>query len=237
MTLPRKSLRFSAMALVAASGLLSACASKPPENLPPEPGPAVTTTNNAPVLRGPMPGSQADFQASLMEKLAPVELELGYTPPQIPLDFSQRAHQDWFRLMSWYLTEEIVETLTAKPEEVSGELADCLHFAIELCILAGITGEKARGQLWAADQMNLFADFLEAHTLQDVLVDLGKAVNLMKAKHWKRNPQPTDAETVQLHLHNMLYKLIRVIRGHDLEPETIYMAKHKTNEDRIQARY
>lgn len=178
-----------------------------------------------------------DFQASLMEKLAPVELELGYSPPPVPLDFSLRQSQDWFRLMSWYLTEEIVETLTAKPEETPGELADCLHFAIELCILAGITGQKAQAQLKAADQMDLFADFLKTYTLQDVLVDLGKAVNLMKAKHWKRNPQPTDVETVQLHLYNMLYKLILVIRTHSLEPETIYMAKHKMNEDRIQARY
>ncbi len=39
---------------------LSACASKPPAQLPPEPGPANTTSMEA---QGPMPGSQADFAA------------------------------------------------------------------------------------------------------------------------------------------------------------------------------
>jgi peptidoglycan-associated lipoprotein len=41
---------------------LSACASKAPKELPPEPGPAVAT-EAAPALQGPAPGSQADFVA------------------------------------------------------------------------------------------------------------------------------------------------------------------------------
>ena len=65
MTSSLPSFRLTVLALVAGTAL-SACASKPPENLPPEPGPAVTTNAPAPMLRGPLPGSQADFQASLM---------------------------------------------------------------------------------------------------------------------------------------------------------------------------
>ena len=60
------SLRLPALALVIGAAALSACASKPPASLPPEPGPAVTTTTPAPTLRDPIPGSQADFQASMM---------------------------------------------------------------------------------------------------------------------------------------------------------------------------
>ena len=63
---PRNSLRISTLALMIGTFALSACASKPPENLPPEPGPATTTTQPQQVLRGPMPGSQADFLASMM---------------------------------------------------------------------------------------------------------------------------------------------------------------------------
>lgn len=49
---------------------LAACAPKPPKQLPPEPGPPVQATTPAatPVLRGPAPGSQADFVATLMGK-------------------------------------------------------------------------------------------------------------------------------------------------------------------------
>ena len=65
MTSSLPSFRLTALALVACMAL-SACASKPPENLPPEPGPAVSTNTPAPMLRGQLPGSQADFQASMM---------------------------------------------------------------------------------------------------------------------------------------------------------------------------
>ena len=45
--------------LGAAALALSACASKAPKQLPPEPGPATTTDTGA--IQGPVPGSQADF--------------------------------------------------------------------------------------------------------------------------------------------------------------------------------
>lgn len=49
--------------VVAGALALSACSTKAPKELPPEPGPA-TTTETAPM--GPVPGSQADFVASMM---------------------------------------------------------------------------------------------------------------------------------------------------------------------------
>lgn len=59
----------SAGVLVSVSALaLSACAPKPPKQLPPEPGPPVTNTMPAPapaMPSGPTPGSQADFLASV----------------------------------------------------------------------------------------------------------------------------------------------------------------------------
>jgi peptidoglycan-associated lipoprotein len=46
---------------------LSACAGKAPRILPPEPGPAVSTNSSGMTdMHGPVPGSQADFQATLM---------------------------------------------------------------------------------------------------------------------------------------------------------------------------
>lgn len=178
-----------------------------------------------------------EFQRGLMEKLAPVERELGYSPPPVPLDFRQRQHQDWFRLMSWYLTEEIVETLTSGPEEHSSELADCLHFAIELCILSGLDGEEFSRRFEQAEQLDLFEEAPEEYSLTDVLISLGLAVNLLKAKHWKRNPQDTDIPELQSHLFSMLYRLICVIRSEGYCYHDIYMDKHKVNEKRIETNY
>jgi peptidoglycan-associated lipoprotein len=46
--------------LIAGSLAISACAKKPPADLPPDPGPATTTDTGSRTL-GPVPGSQADF--------------------------------------------------------------------------------------------------------------------------------------------------------------------------------
>jgi peptidoglycan-associated lipoprotein len=56
-----------AVSLFAGALALSACASKAPKELPPEPGPATNTNTGAGSL-GPTPGSQADF-VQLMQGL------------------------------------------------------------------------------------------------------------------------------------------------------------------------
>lgn len=55
----------STMLLLAGALAISACASKAPKELPPEPGPA-TTTQAPPSDVGPVAGSQADFAAKMM---------------------------------------------------------------------------------------------------------------------------------------------------------------------------
>ena len=55
----------SYVALATAALALSACASKAPKELPPQPGPATSTTGNDGSL-GPVAGSQADFVAQMM---------------------------------------------------------------------------------------------------------------------------------------------------------------------------
>jgi len=51
--------------LLAGTLALAACAGKAPKQLPPDPGPAQTTTAG-PAMQGPAPGSQADFVAQMM---------------------------------------------------------------------------------------------------------------------------------------------------------------------------
>ena len=51
--------------MLAGSLALSACTHKAPKTLPPEPGPATSSQNNPGTL-GAVPGSQADFVATMM---------------------------------------------------------------------------------------------------------------------------------------------------------------------------
>jgi peptidoglycan-associated lipoprotein len=56
-----------ALSMILASGLaLSACSKKPPAQLPPDPGAAVSTDTTQSPIQGPAPGSQADFLAQMM---------------------------------------------------------------------------------------------------------------------------------------------------------------------------
>ena len=52
--------------LAAGSLAISACASKAPKELPPDPGPVSTTTDTGAGSLAPVPGSQADFVARMM---------------------------------------------------------------------------------------------------------------------------------------------------------------------------
>ncbi len=65
---PRANPGYPALAMMAACAALSACAGKAPRILPPEPGPAMSTSTNSGGMdgHGVVPGSQADFQATLL---------------------------------------------------------------------------------------------------------------------------------------------------------------------------
>jgi len=54
------------MLLVAGALAVSACKTSAPQDLPPEPGPATTTTTAPTQPLGPVAGSQADFVAKMM---------------------------------------------------------------------------------------------------------------------------------------------------------------------------
>ncbi len=122
--------------------------------------------------------------------------------------------------------------LSPKAEEAE-ELADALHFGVELCILAGITADEIK----AHSQLDMFDEAPWTYQLQDVLVPLGAANNLLKAKHWKRNPQETDPEAFKRHLKEMLHRLLSYIKHHGYCFHTDYFAKHQKNEERIQTGY
>ncbi len=142
-------------------------------------------------------------------------------------------HQGWFSLMSWYLVEEISEAVHPTPEELPEELADCLHFAVELCILADVTPDD----LQPIFQMDLFDDIPAQFQLIDVVSILGMAVNKLKGKHWKKQFAPPDMHQFQTLLANMLFRLVTVMWSHNVDPYAEYFKKHELNEVRIQTGY
>lgn len=174
-----------------------------------------------------------EFQKDLIAKIRPVEQSLGYTPPQFPLDFAQRTDQDWFRMTSWYLVEEITEAMAATSEAYAEELADALHFAVELCILAGVVPD----QMTVKFQLDMFESDPVHHTLPDVIRSIGLANQQLKHKPWKRNPQVPKVEQCQAYTADALFQLINhaMFNGIDIYAE--YFKKHAENENRVATGY
>ena len=78
---------------------------------------------------------QRDLIGLIQEK----EQSIGYAPPSLHnMNLLTRSHQDWFRTLSWFFVEEVSEYELASPQDRPGELSDCLHFMVELCLFAGL---------------------------------------------------------------------------------------------------
>ena len=169
-----------------------------------------------------------EHQRELMDRLAPKERENGYLAPTPPLDMQLREHQQHFRMMAWFFTEEVVESLLASDEEHAEELSDVLHFLTELCILTDVSPESVAAVLIATDSR---PDIL------DVLIQVGNAANRMKAKPWKSNPQPTDEEAVQRCLRTALAYMWKYIQNEGYDPHEIYFHKNEINKKRIETGY
>jgi len=169
-----------------------------------------------------------EHQRELMDALAPKEEANGYTPPTPPLDLQDRGHQQHFRMMAWFLTEEVVEAIIAKEDEYPEELSDVLHFMVELCILADVSPEAVLATHTTLDN---HPDLL------DVLIQVGKATNMLKAKPWKSNPQPTDEAEFQRTLRYGLAYLLRFLKIYDLDFHRVYFLKNGINKQRLQNGY
>lgn len=165
-------------------------------------------------------------QTHLARKFHPHELMNGYTPPTWPVNLQTRHGQDRLRQFAWWITEEFAEFMSAPKEDKPEELADMLHFAVEIQLNCGFT---------AADtlQHSIPEEYTQAHQPLDALVELGRAMNLLKKKPWKLEPKDTDPETFKFHLTRSLYWLLHAFDNLGYHAYDLYFQKKKINEQRI----
>ena len=170
-------------------------------------------------------------QTHLARKFHPHELMNGYTPPTWPVNINSRHGQDRLRQFAWWITEEICEAFTAKgPDHHSEELADTLHFAVELCLMCGYTPDDVwvHQELRSMDPTPDDVDFV-----QEALVHLGTGMNKLKKKPWKLDPPDTHADTLKYHLTYMLHNLLLAFHYYEYDAYDLYFKKKKINEQRI----
>lgn len=174
-----------------------------------------------------------DAQMELMHKYHPIEKSLGYDFPQAPLDLQSRKGQDRLRQFAWFITEEVVELEQASPEEAKDEMSDVLHFVVELCILAGVDPVVQV----PSTLLNQFEPTPEYVDPYDIILHLGVAINMLKAKPWKQNPKPLDEEAFKKAIKEVLRVVAMLINQQAWDIEEIYFHKNAVNQTRIQTGY
>lgn len=169
-------------------------------------------------------------QKLLMKALHPKELAIGYNPPLAPMNLNFRPHQDWMRMLAWYLTEEIVEAEDAADlPSLAAELSDCLHFAVEICIFSGLDHTCVESHFG----MDSLDDVPPIPNLTNAIFSLGRAVNLLKLKPWKASAHsPVSHLAFQAHISKVLFHILKEIKYEKLDPLSIYRDKNFINHQR-----
>jgi NTP pyrophosphatase (non-canonical NTP hydrolase) len=88
-----------------------------------------------------------DKQADYLKSLEPIYRASGFPErTHWPMAINGRHAQEQFRLLAWRINEEVYEALkewekgvSCDPGEYREEVADVMHFLVELCLFCGIT--------------------------------------------------------------------------------------------------
>lgn len=208
----------------------------------------------------------AIFQAQyeLAEKYAPIERTNGFYYPDEhhvgKIDDPQ--FQNWVRMMFWRATEELVEALEDGVPEINNqaflewgkrdglrhffeELADALHFVVEVSMFVGVSGAQAEDawelgvvalplhQSFPGD-VHLQRDVVQ-RTIFSIVRRMGSAAHLLKNKPWKQRQIRTDHKQVRSHM-LMIWQDLGTLWSHlgcDLKKVyVLYSKKHAVNVDR-----
>lgn len=153
-------------------------------------------------------------QLRLIQKFKAIELVNGHVIPEGQCSLQDIAIQEKLRHLAWCITEEIAEAIhalnepgvnllywrtecTEATEAFFEEMADIMHFLIELTIFSGIEPELVENWFKVHDTLEVsrgaVMDKAEiCDGLGQVPIRLGLAMNELKFKVWKQNPKPSN---------------------------------------------
>lgn len=170
-------------------------------------------------------------QLALTNQFRQIELANGLLdyPGEIPFDLKSPKAQKQLRATAWFIVEEIGEALEAdgSPEE----LADVLHFIVELCLFSGVTPNDIHSKGWEA----LF-ELCSPFSQRLLIRNLAAAMHCLKAKPWKVNPKVSDTYQYKDFLVQVFYSFISFAKFYGLTANGLfyaYMGKAQVNQERI----
>jgi hypothetical protein len=179
-------------------------------------------------------------QFELMVKYHDIESKSGifkYQSEEIPVDIQTLAGQVRLKDFAWRVMEEVAEAIDGHSEEhQQEEIADALHFLVELYILAGYGPEffgrlediynevDRRQQEFTSKQWGNDEDELNiARCVKNFVWALGNTMNRLKNKPWKQSQMLTDIPEFEKWLKMSMIQYVEVAQAfHIYTAEMLY---------------
>jgi len=189
-----------------------------------------------------------DRQRKYLESLRTIYYLNGYElhAHAPPWDLQGRDEQEEFRLLAWRFTEELIEAAAeADPQKYITELADALHFLIEIALYAGITVKDVYdgGEGWSWEELFAEAQRAQFHGARKGYGDLcnlsiehlGNAMCLLKQRPWRTDDRRTDPEAFRTRYRVAFLAFITDCVARGVGAQALYdafFAKAKVNDQR-----
>lgn len=195
-------------------------------------------------------------QKELMEKYHTIEEKAGVGYGLLAgrvFHLDDQRSQELCKNFAWRISEELAESFEAGLQDdihhAKEELADALHFLVELWIICGIDPADVFNTGDNRDLLDVaFAMAKESCDHRDpfevdywkVVLPLGLAMNCLKQKPWKQTHISTDSLKFKAFLVEALIRLFGVMYSQGMTPNecfSYYFKKSKVNEFRQETNY
>ena len=186
-------------------------------------------------------------QKELMEKYHEIEkasgVGYGLLKEGESFHLDNQRSQELCKNFAWRVTEELTESFEAKVNwdrhHQFEELADALHFMLELLLVNNI---NYNDMMIASDKDKLerLFNIIEAGDYFRPIYLLGLAMNCLKQKPWKQTHVLTDSTKFRLHLVGAFYAIIGTMKCVGMDAKMCYeyyFKKSEVNKFRQRSQY
>lgn len=176
-----------------------------------------------------------------------------YKIPALDLDIP--ADQQIIRAMAWSVVEEAGEALevyygSKDKEHLGDEVADMMHFYIELLIMSDITVDDVFDDLGVIDTAHYAQTYAAVNVskptvmlmqhFQQFIMELALGVNVLKNRFWRETNLKTDMNKYQSKLRDTIPTFFLFVKSLGIEPGQLldfYLRKNEVNLFRIRSKY
>lgn len=196
-------------------------------------------------------------QRELMEKYHLIEAKNGLLQTSdIPVNLHDAKGQARLKDFAWRITEELAEAMDAITsykeigDHAKEEIADALHFLVEMAILSGIEPLDLTGcspMFIGRDKLEVLWAYPERHNIQspgqailNFIRELGMVCHLLKNKPWKQSQMITDVDEYRLRFRNAFISFIDICIAMRITPSelfNLYFRKSEVNKFRQRSNY